>query len=48
MSEGASLKKFYLSEIQKRETEINEKLQNIKRLEAQRYELNANVSRLKE
>lgn len=32
MSESASLKKFYLSQIQKREAEINEKIQNIKRL----------------
>jgi len=42
MSEPANLKKFYLSQIQKREAEINEKVQNIKRLEAQRYELNSN------
>lgn len=54
MSEGASLKKFYLAQIQKREAQINEKIQNIKRLEAQRFESNANgmcclklVSRLK-
>lgn len=40
--EGGSLKKYYLSEIQKREAAINEKLQNIKRLEAQRFELNSN------
>lgn len=42
MSEPANLKKFYLNQIQKREAEINEKIQNIKRLEAQRYELNSN------
>lgn len=42
MSDGVSLKKFYLAQIQKREAEINEKIQNIKRLEAQRYELNSN------
>lgn len=42
MTEAASLKKFYLSQIQKREAEINDKIQNIKRLEAQRYELNSN------
>ena len=42
MSESASLKKFYLNQIQKREAEINEKIQNIKRLEAQRFELNSN------
>lgn len=42
MTEGVSLKKFYLAQIQKREAEINEKIQNIKRLEAQRFELNSN------
>ena len=42
MSDGVSLKKFYSAQIQKREAEINEKIQNIKRLEAQRYELNSN------
>lgn len=42
MSEPANLKKFYLSQIQKKEAEINEKIQNIKRLEAQRFELNSN------
>ena len=40
--ESSNLKKYYLAQIQKRETEINEKIQNIKRLEAQRFELNAN------
>jgi len=48
MSEGPSLKKFYLSEIEKKEAEIQERIQNIKRLEAQRAELNSNVTRLKE
>ena len=42
MSESASLKKFYQNQIQKKQAEINEKIQNIKRLEAQRYELNTN------
>ena len=42
MSDTASLKKFYQTQIQKREAEINEKIQNIKRLEAQRFELNSN------
>jgi len=42
MSEPANLKKFYMSQIQKKEAEINEKIQNIKRLEAQRFELNSN------
>jgi hypothetical protein len=37
MTEAASLKKYYLSQIQRREAEINEKIQNIKRLEAQRF-----------
>jgi 26S proteasome regulatory subunit T6 len=48
MTEGPSLKKFYITEIEKREAEIQDKLQNIKRLEAQRAELNSNVMRLKE
>lgn len=30
--EASNLKKYYLAQIQKRETEINEKIQNIKRL----------------
>jgi hypothetical protein len=42
MNEVASLKKFYLAQVQKKEAEINDKIQNIKRLEAQRYELNSN------
>lgn len=42
MSEVANLKKFYLAQVQKKEAEINDKIQNIKRLEAQRYELNSN------
>lgn len=42
MTEASSLRKFYLAQIQKKETEINEKIQNIKRLEAQRFELNSN------
>lgn len=42
MTEGVSLRKYYLAQIQKREAEINEKIQNIKRLEAQRFELNSN------
>lgn len=42
MNEGVSLRKYYHQQIQKREAEINEKIQNIKRLEAQRYELNSN------
>lgn len=42
MAEGVSLKKYYLAQIQRREAEINEKIQNIKRLEAQRFELNSN------
>ncbi len=42
MEQGASLKKYYQAQIQKREAEINEKIQNIKRLEAQRFELNSN------
>jgi hypothetical protein len=46
MTEGVSLRKFYLSQIQKREAEINEKIQNIKRLEAQRFELNSNGTAL--
>jgi len=48
MTEGPSLKKYYLSEIEKKEQEIQERVQNIKRLEAQRAELNSNVTRLKE
>lgn len=48
MTEGPSLKKYYLSEIEKKEHEIQERIQNIKRLEAQRAELNSNVTRLKE
>ena len=32
MTEAASLKKFYQAQIQKREAEINDKIQNIKRL----------------
>lgn len=46
--EGPSLKKYYDAQIDKREAEIQEKIQNIKRLEAQRAELNANVGALKE
>ena len=46
--EGPSLKKYYNAQIEKREAEIQDKLQNIKRLEAQRAELNANVGALKE
>ena len=46
--EGPSLKKYYNAQIEKREAEIQEKIQNIKRLEAQRAELNSNVGALKE
>lgn len=48
MKEGPSLKKFYITEIEKKEAEIQDRIQNIKRLEAQRAELNSNVTRLKE
>ncbi|KAL4482483.1 hypothetical protein ABPG72_001459 [Tetrahymena utriculariae] len=47
-SQGAGLKAFYLSKIEELSLKVNEKSQNIKRLEVQRNEYNNQVRMLKE